>query len=187
MHARAAICGGRSRFGRGAQRGGLCQPCLPAFWLARDRYNSLRDRRSIGRAPGTVIAPVGHGGLFLGLVRGFACAAGAGQVDQHALFCWRTGASLCPGLAGFTKRPAYQAMQTEEGSTVAEGVRVRRPVRAEAILERGSNRRGNSLAIESTRFCRHTRIGRKGIHVEPTSAWPGRLSGPVIQGNSRSR
>lgn len=129
----------------------------------------------LGGAPGTVIAPVGHGGLFLGLMRGFQSLEKAGLIDVQPFYAGVQAAACAPVVAAFHK--GFEAMETvEEGPTLAEGVRVRRPVRAAAILRELAPEAGTLIAIpEDDLLPAYHSLARKGIHVEPTSAlaWVG--------------
>ncbi len=124
----------------------------------------------LGSAPGTVIAPVGHGGLLLGIVRGFAALQHAGLIATPPYYVGVQARACAPVWAGFTG--GLQAMQAaEEGATAAEGVRVRRPVRGEALLQEIPPRAGTFLAIEEESILPAYRdLAQHGIHVEPTSA-----------------
>ena len=123
----------------------------------------------LGRVPGTVIAPVGHGGLLLGLMHGFLALQQVGIgaapyfVGVQAMACSPVWVGYTSGLAAIT-----QAM---EGPTVAEGVRVRWPVRAEAILRLLQRVPGEILAIEEADILpAYAEMARAGFHVEPTSS-----------------
>lgn len=130
----------------------------------------------LGRAPGTVIAPVGHGGLLLGLMRGFAALQQAGLIDTLPYYVGVQAQACAPMWLGY--KEGLQAMPSaEEGPTVAEGVRVRRPVRAEAILRELQpnhayhGHHGQIMAIpEAEILPAYRQMARLGIHVEPTSA-----------------
>ncbi|MFN7034848.1 MAG: pyridoxal-phosphate dependent enzyme, partial [Bellilinea sp.] len=58
-----------------------------------------------------------------------------------------------------------------EGDTLAEGVRVRRPVRGKALINEIQASGGEFLAIdEGEIYDSFTDLGKRGYYVEPTSA-----------------
>ena len=124
----------------------------------------------LGQAPGTVIAPVGHGGLLLGLMRGFSALQQAGLIQKPPYYVGVQARACAPVWSGFTNGPA--SMKTaDEGPTLAEGVRVRYPVRADAILKELASSPGEIMAIEEAEILpAYQMLARAGIHVEPTSA-----------------
>jgi threonine synthase len=124
--------------------------------------------QQLGRAPGTVIAPVGHGGLLLGIVRGFAALKHAGLIEQVPYYVGVQAVACAPVVDRFSGavNPAGA-----EGQTVAEGVRVASPVRAEALLREISPHTGRFVAIEEGEIMpAFHMLARLGIHIEPTSA-----------------
>ncbi len=124
----------------------------------------------MGSAPGTVVAPVGHGGLLLGIVRGFAALQAAGVIQQQPYYVGVQAARCAPLWLGFTQ--GIEAMGgVQEGQTVAEGVRVRVPMRAEAIIREILPQSGTMVAIEEERILpAYADLAARGVYVEPTSA-----------------
>jgi threonine synthase len=128
----------------------------------------------LGRAPGTVILPLGHGTLLLGLHRGFKALKAAGLIEQlprlvgvQAMACapiWAVHRYGRDGLAWVT-----------EGETAAEGVRVVRPLRGDAVLAAVRETGGDILAVEDDDLrAGHNELARRGLYVETTAAlvWP---------------
>ena len=71
-------------------------------------------------APGSIIAPVGHGGLLLGIVRGFAALARSGLIAQPPYYLGVQAAACDPVVRAF--KYGLAAMGTAgEGATLAEG------------------------------------------------------------------
>lgn len=122
---------------------------------------------------GTVIAPAGHGGLLLGILRGFESLLRGGQIAELPYFVGVQAAQCAPMAAAYES--GLEAIETpSEGPTAAEGVRVRQPSRAESILNflhkqyPGS---GSVIGIPEERILpAYSAMARAGIHVEPTSA-----------------
>lgn len=124
----------------------------------------------LGRAPGTVIAPVGHGGLLLGIMRGFAALAQAGLIERQPYYVGVQAQACAPVWLGYTRGVDAMASAPEE-VTVAEGVRVRTPVRAQAILQEMAIGAGRMEAVaEAAILPAYRELARAGVHVEPTSA-----------------
>jgi threonine synthase len=150
--------------------------------------------QQLGGAPGSVIAPVGHGGLLLGIVRGFAALQHAGLITQLPYYVGVQAEACAPVCLGF--HSGREAMASaEEGQTVAEGVRVSLPVRGEALLREIPPEAGTFLAVpEDEILPAYHELARKGFHVEPTSAlvwcayqklvhrkmFAGSIPGPVV-------
>ncbi len=124
----------------------------------------------LGATPGTVVAPVGQGSLLLGIGRGFEALLKAGVIASlprlvgvQALACapiWAVHRSGAAGLGWVT-----------EGETVAEGVRIRRPIRGDAVLQMVEASGGTFIAVEEEAILPgRDQLARMGLYVEPTSA-----------------
>lgn len=124
----------------------------------------------LGRAPGTIISPVGHGGLLLGIVRGFTALKNANLIDEHPYYVAVQAKNCAPMVA--LDRGGAEAMQSMlEGPTQAEGVRVRWPVRVNAILNEIDPSMRKIIGVnEDELLSAFHYLPRRGIHVEPTSA-----------------
>jgi len=125
---------------------------------------------NLGRVPGTVIAPVGHGGLLLGIVRGFTALLQAGLIDHPPYYVGVQAQACAPVVAAF--QSGLSAMESiTEGSTFAEGVRVRRPIHIEALLREIPPYAGQFLSIpEEDILPAFYDLAHRGFYVEPTSA-----------------
>jgi len=124
----------------------------------------------LGRAPGTVIAPVGHGGLLVGLHRGFDALLRAGVVSARPRMVGVQAQACAPVWAAFKSGgPGLSLVQ--EGETRAEGIRVRFPVRGDAVLDAVEATGGTVIAVtEEELLLAWDLLGRAGLNVEPTSA-----------------
>lgn len=122
----------------------------------------------LGHAPESVVLPVGHGTLLLGLQRGFKALQAAGLIDRlpkligvQALACaplWAVHAHGREGLGWVT-----------EGQTVAEGIRVVQPVRGDSVLAAIRESQGDLLAIEEEAILPgRAALARLGLYAEPT-------------------
>jgi threonine synthase len=128
----------------------------------------------LGAGPAAVILPAGQGGLLLGLARGFQSLLNASKIERLPVIVG-VQAAACAPLAALFDMGLMGMNFVTEGETVAEGVRVRSPLRAEAVLRavRDSNGRLLSIAEEAILLGRDSLV-RLGFYVEPTSAlvWP---------------
>jgi len=119
---------------------------------------------------GTVIAPAGHGALLLGIMRGFAALVKCGILDSEPYYVG-VQAENCSPLSLAYRYGLEKMADVFEGNTMAEGVRVSKPVRAKAILKHLSAARGEIITIPEEEIlpaCSH--LAKKGVYAEPTSA-----------------
>lgn len=125
----------------------------------------------LGRqAPDCLVAPVGHGGLLLGIRRGFAALHKAGWI-AHEPFYVGVQAAACDPVVRASQRGLAAMKEAGEGTTLAEGVRVTRPVRARALIQEIQPEQGAFLSIPEEEIePAYFDLGRRGISVEPTSA-----------------
>jgi threonine synthase len=124
----------------------------------------------LGRVPGAVIAPVGHGGLLVGVHRGFAALHQAGLIPALPRMIGVQAQACAPVWAVYTSGgPGLSLVQ--EGETRAEGIRVRFPVRGDAALAAVESTGGTIVAVAEDELLRAwDLLARAGLNVEPTSA-----------------
>ncbi len=84
--------------------------------------------------PGTVIAPVGQGGLLLGLIRGFESLITANILQKLPYFVGVQANNCSPILRAFLARQGNVKIN-KWTSSIAEGVCVSLPVRGDALLK----------------------------------------------------
>lgn len=124
----------------------------------------------LGAAPGSVIAPAGHGSLLLGIARGFSAMKAAGIIPNLPVLVGVQARACAPLWALSTQGAAGLAWVTE-GETLAEGVRVRQPLRGDELLVAVSASRGRIVAVEEQEIApARDALARAGLFVEPTSA-----------------
>jgi threonine synthase len=112
-----------------------------------------------------VIAPVGHGTMLLGLWLGFRELVQGGALARTPRLVGVQSAACAP-LAG----PAL-GLGTGTGDTVAEGIRVREPVRPAEIRRAVQESGGRFMVVGDAEIAAaRTRLGREGLFVEPTAA-----------------
>lgn len=121
--------------------------------------------------PGSVILPAGQGGLLLGVARGLESLRIATNNTRGKTIIIGVQARACAPLwAMFTKGKAA-AGSIAENQTLAEGVQVLTPVRADAVLQAVSASHGTIWVVEENEIipCRNA-LARCGLFIEPTSA-----------------
>lgn len=125
--------------------------------------------QSLGHAPGTVVAPMGHGGLMLGLLRGFEALVAAQLIEVVPHLVGVQAAACAPFLMAYTN--TSQPEVELDGQTVAEGIRVREPSRVDALRQQLKMPVGEVIAIpEAEIMPARSSLAHQGIYAEPTSA-----------------
>ena len=120
--------------------------------------------------PATIIAPVGHGGLMYGMMKGFEALVAAHVLAQEPYYLGVQSAACAPVATAYQENSLKVASVTP-GDTLAEGVKVSEPVRGDAILSHISATRGKIIEVDDERLVQAYRdLARLGFFVEPTSA-----------------
>jgi threonine synthase len=124
----------------------------------------------LGQPPGTVIAPVGQGNLMLGIGRGFAALKEAGRIPRLPCLVG-VQARACAPLWAVSKYGAAGLAWVSEGETLAEGVRLKHPVRGDIVLQAVEASQGFFVAVEEEQILPgRDHLALQGLYVEPTSA-----------------
>ncbi len=122
----------------------------------------------LGRAPAALILPAGQGGFLLGVARGFEALLQAGKIQKMPVIIG-VQAAACPPLFALWKHGRMDDIQ--DSPTLAEGVRNRQPVRAQAVVEITRRSGGRFVAVdEEFILSGRDSLARLGFYVEPTSA-----------------
>lgn len=119
-----------------------------------------------GVHPDVVIAPVGSGGLFLGLVRGFEILVKMGNMSKMPKFY---------AVQGYSVQPVQEALKgrVEPGnpSTLADGIMVPNPPRLKEIVEALRKYSGDVILVSNEEIMEaREELWGAGFIVEPTSA-----------------
>lgn len=138
----------------------------------------------LGRAPETIVLPVGHGTLFLGLHRGFMALRAAGLIE-HLPRLVGVQALACAPIWAVQRYGRQGLALVTEGETLAEGIRVVHPVRGDAVLTAVAESGGKLVAVDDDAIrAGHNALAHLGFYVELTSAvvWEaiGQVSGDVV-------
>ncbi len=143
---------------------------LPGYaTLAYELYEQL------GESPGSLILPVGQGGLILGVARGFEALQRASLVERAPVLVG-VQARACAPLWALTSFGSAGLAWVAEAQTQAEGIRVRHPLRGDAVMQVVSASQGLFVAVDEDEIDTGRReLARRGLYVEPTSAvvWSG--------------
>ena len=126
--------------------------------------------QQLGQAPGTIIAPIGHGGLMYGLMKGFEAMV-AGSAIREEPYYLGVQSSACAPVAAAFKNGIQIPTPITPAETIAEGVKVGDPVRGQAILYHIHSTRGKIVTVEDHHLLdAYHSMARSGFFVEPTSA-----------------
>lgn len=124
--------------------------------------------------PDAVIVPAGHGTQLLGLAKGFDELVQVGAAHK-APKLYAVQAEACSPLVTQFADEQLTAHDSSSVTTIAEGIRITEPIRANEVVDAVRNSRGEILAVSESEIVDGLRnLLSQGILVEPTSAvvWP---------------
>jgi len=140
------------------------------------------------KTPGTVIAPVGHGGLLFGIINGFKALRMASVTSCEPFYVGVQAAGCAPIFTAYEKHE-ITLREPQESDTIAEGVKVSTPIHGSDLLHEVENQRGCFMQVTEEELIQsYNSLSKRGFFVEPTSALPwaayekgkGRFPEPVI-------
>lgn len=124
----------------------------------------------LGASPGSVVMPVGQGGLMLGVLRGFQALLAAGLIQRMPVMVGVQARACAPLWALFAYGQAGMSW-TAEAPTLAEGIRIKQPLRGDAVLSELAASQGRLVAVDEEEILPGgQQLARRGLYVEPTSA-----------------
>ena len=124
----------------------------------------------LGQAPGTFICPVGHGGLLLGVARGFTALKDAGLIDRYPKLIG-VQAMACAPLAEMYTKHSHQIQRVVEGNTLAEGIRVANPLKSKEVVAAVLSSDGDFITVSEPKILSgRDELASRGFYVEMTSA-----------------
>lgn len=135
---------------------------------------------------GSILAPVGHGGLLTGILLGLEALSHAGQLKEFPRVVGVQSSHCSPAYHQFLDR-AYPSDGAK--NTVAEGIAVPHPVRAGEMIALLRRHQGGLVTVDEAEILQSRKeLAHRGIFAEPTSAtvWAAakklrtRLPEPVI-------
>ena len=122
------------------------------------------------QSPGSVLVPVGQGGLLLGIGRGFESLRKAGIIAQVPRLVGVQARACAPLWAVYSYGQAGMSWAAE-APTLAEGIRVLQPLRGDAVLAAVNSSQGIFVAVDEENILPgRDELARLGLYVEPTSA-----------------
>ena len=127
--------------------------------IATIAYELFSDLQT---CPGTIIAPVGHGGLFLGIMRGF-----------HALYQQKITNKMpfFLGVQGTGYTPFLPQQSNAGETTLADGVRILKPSRYSQIMKMADSLPCEFAACSNQELLAALHeLWQMGLYVEITSA-----------------
>lgn len=129
----------------------------------------------LGSSPGTVLVPVGHGSLLLGIYLGFQALARNGHISRLPRLVGIQAASIDPLYQAFLSGEDRHSVHPE-GKTLAEGVAISDPYHGEQVLEAVRESGGTFLHVEEDRIkADQGSLAELGIYAELSSGlvWDG--------------
>ncbi|NSW52003.1 MAG: pyridoxal-phosphate dependent enzyme [Anaerolineae bacterium] len=122
------------------------------------------------QSPGTIIVPVGHGHLLMGIIEGFEALYKAKCINRLPYFVG-VQADRCAPVQRAWQQKAGRPVTVAEVPTIAEGVSVAFPKQGAAILRYLANGKGEVVSASEQQIVEaHGGLARRGFYVEPTSA-----------------
>lgn len=141
----------------------------PYFYEGTKTY-AFELYEQLGKAPDTVIVPVGNGTLLLGAYYGFKELLEAKKIDHMPKLIALQAENCAPLAEAFEQgEPAAKPVVNE--GTLAEGIAIAAPARSKQILEAIRETKGTFITIAEDEIleARET-LAAKGFYVEITSA-----------------
>lgn len=125
---------------------------------------------SLKCAPGTVITPVGHGGLLSGLILGFESLLKAGILQKIPAFIGVQPENCAPIVRAF-QSGSFDSAQIVPQPTISEGTAVTKPVHGKELLLKLRSYSGTFLSASEADIRKaYHMLAEQGIYCEPTSA-----------------
>jgi len=126
--------------------------------------------KQLGKSPGTIMTPLGQGGCLLGVYYGFKSLLENGFIDRIPTFIGVQARACAPLWATFEY--GVSGLQwVSEGNTIAEGIRIKYPVRGDEVLQAIQMSNGKIFAVDEEEIINAgVHLAHKGLLVEPTSA-----------------
>ena len=123
-----------------------------------------------GKAPDTLVAPLGGGTLLLGADLGFRRLQGAGLIERIPRLVG-VQSTACAPLALAFREGLDDVRPVDPGPTIAEGIRIARPPRSRQILTAIRQTGGDIVEVTDAEIRDALRrLLGQGLFPEPTSA-----------------
>lgn len=124
------------------------------------------------RVPRWLIAPVGNGGLMMGLWRGFQHLQKSGLTDSLPRLVAVQAEPFTPVYDAFRRHDVdYEDPPLLQETIAADGIAISRPIRGHAVVKALNQSDGMAVSVSDAEISRaHTQLAHRGLFVEPTSA-----------------
>lgn len=123
----------------------------------------------LGREPGTLMAPVGHGGLLYGVMLGFEALFRRNLINRLPTYVGVQAENCAPVVSAYRKN-LMVPVEVAASATLAEGTSVTTPVRGGNILKRLAGSAGLMIAASEEQIAStYQTMARAGVFCEPTS------------------
>ncbi len=148
----------------------------PAFFAGTATFAYELAHQRDWSVPDAVVLPVGHGTLFLGAYRGFRRLRDAGWTDGMPRLLGAQAAGYDPIARKLhTKRRGSDGGGDEErageANDLADGIRIRDPVRGDEILDAVEDTGGDCIPVSADATERALdELHGRGFYTEPTCA-----------------
>jgi len=124
-----------------------------------------------GRAPTTVLAPCGNGGVILGLHRGFDALMRAGLIPKLPQLVAVQSASFDAVAHAVASKCEEVEPRGTGQATIAEGIACNRPIRWRQLLHAIRASGGDAITVTESEIIEMViELAAHGIFVEPTGA-----------------
>lgn len=124
----------------------------------------------MGSVPGSILLPAGQGGLLLGVAMGFEWLKAQRKIDTLPQIFGVQARACAPLWAVYSYGATGLALVTE-GETIAEGIRIKYPLRGDAVLQAVERSRGAFFVVDEDEIIQGMKIAaRMGLMIEATSA-----------------
>jgi threonine synthase len=136
----------------------------PAFFAGTATFGIELAAQRDWSVPDAVVVPLGHGTLLLGAYRGFRALVEAGWTD-------RLPRLLAVQASGYAPVAADRGGGADGTNELADGIRIRNPVRRDAIEAALDATDGDAIAVSADAVsAAAATLGDRGLRVEPTAA-----------------
>lgn len=124
----------------------------------------------MGGVPGSILLPVGQGGLLLGVAMGFEWLKAQGKIEALPQI-FGVQSRACAPLWAVSSYGAAGLGWVTEGETIAEGIRIKYPLRGDAVLQAVARSGGAFFVVDEDEIIEGMQIAaRMGLMIEATSA-----------------
>jgi len=138
----------------------------PAFFAGTATFAFEVAAQRDWAVPDAVVTPLGHGTLFLGAYRGFRALEDAGWIDETPRLLGAQAAGYAP-----IADELHGDGAADGENDVADGIRIREPVRNDQILDAIDETDGDAIALGAEPVeDALDRLHRGGFYTEPTCA-----------------